>query len=269
MKSKTTPVKFYFIFILSITLLFGASANAQVTYCSPTFSSGCSLWNNQTITLDSINWTIGSTDCLVSDYTNMRTTLVKGVAMPMTVISGNYTGCGVWIDFNADGAFDSTENMFHQYLAPGVATYSFNVTAPLTAPVGTFRIRVVAGWGSDCYSVSANGYGACGAYQYGNFDDFTVRVKAASGAGVAELTNSDIISINAMPNPMDNYFIVNVNGKRADNALLTLTDITGKKVLTKQVTTDREALDVTSLTKGLYYLTYTDAKQKKVIKVKK
>ena len=201
----------------------------------------------------------------------MRTTLVKGVAMPMSVTNGSWCGVGVWIDFNADGMFDSLENMYHMYTATsGTETYSFNVTVPLTAPVGTFRMRVVAGWGSDCYgTTNTNGYGACGAYTYGNFDDFTVRVKAASGAGVAELSNNDIISINAMPNPMDNYFIVNVNGKRADNALLTLTDITGKKVLTKQVTTEREALDVTSLTKGLYFLTYTDAKQKKVIKVKK
>lgn len=188
----------------------------------------------------------------------------------MTVSNAAWCGVGVWIDYNLDGMFDSTENLYHLYSAAATQTYNFNITVPTSAPDGTFRMRVIAGWGTDCYGItSTNGYGGCGAYQYGNFDDFTVRVTHVSGAGINEAEGNNAISLTASPIPAENFLQVNINGKRDLNSILTLTDITGKSVLTKQVKNQTENMDVSSLAEGIYFLSYKDDKQTKVIKIKK
>src|SRR4051812_8955902 len=114
MKSKTIlPTSILFIVITSCTSLF---SQVRTTYCDPTFINDCIFHRSETITLDSINWVLGSSDCNISDYTSMRTTLTRGIPMPMTVVDSFYCGTGVWIDFNNDGMFDSlTENMYHSY----------------------------------------------------------------------------------------------------------------------------------------------------------
>ena len=271
MKTKTTPMKFKILSVLSIALFFVNILSAQVTYCSPTFASGCTTWSNQTIMLDTINWTLGVTDCSLSDYTAMRTTVVRGVAKAMTVTNASWCGIGVWVDFNHDGMFDSTENLSHMYTAAATQTYNFNVTVPAATPVGTYRMRVIAGWGSDCYGTgNTNGYGSCGAYTYGNFDDFTLGVVAPpSGAGIAELSASDVIKLSVLANPDNEFATITISGKQSDNATISLTDITGKLLQTKKVTSDNVSFDISTLAKGMYFVTYTDAKQRQVVKMKK
>jgi trimeric autotransporter adhesin len=271
MKTKTTAMKFKMLGVLIIAICFTGALSAQVTYCSPTFTSGCTTWSNKTITLDTINWTLGSTDCSLSDYTTMRTTVVRGVAKPMTVTNASWCGIGVWVDFNHDGMFDTTENLYHMYTAAAIQTYNFNVTVPAATPIGTYRMRVIAGWGSDCYGTgNTNGYGSCGAYTYGNFDDFTLGVVAPpSGAGVVELTNNDVIKLSVLSNPDNNFASVLISGKQADNATISITDITGKLLQAKKVTSDNASFDTSSLANGMYFITYTDAKQRQVVKMKK
>ena len=170
-------------------------ASAQ-TYCVPIFINGCNgfnPWHNNSITLNTLSWTVGT--CTTYDYTSMSTTLNAGVPYPMSVSSGVYTGCTVWVDLNNNGSFeDPGECLFYNYTAGpgGYETYNFNLTIPPCTPTGSYRMRVLAGWGTDGYDVSTNGYGSCGtiSYMYGNFDDFTLNVVQAPCAAPAPLTAS-------------------------------------------------------------------------------
>ncbi|RYE14456.1 MAG: T9SS type A sorting domain-containing protein, partial [Sphingobacteriales bacterium] len=62
-----------------------------------------------------------------------------------------------------------------------------------------------------------------------------------------------------------------ISGKENTAALLTLTDMAGKKLWTKQLTaqpgTQTIALDVSAFTAGMYYLVYDDDRERKVVKM--
>ena len=77
-------------------------------------------------------------------------------------------------------------------------TYDIQITGPATVAAGTYRMRVIAGWGTDCFdSASTNGYGACGSYQYGSYQDFTIHVVAPSSVASVK----EDLAVKVMPNP--------------------------------------------------------------------
>lgn len=248
MKAKVlfTAVLFIFSFL--------NQARSQITYCSPTFPSGCSSWRNQSVTLDSIVWTIGSTSCTISDYTHLKTTIAKGVTKQMTVINGNWCGCGVWIDFDSDGMFSDTENMYYSYQAASTQTYTFNITIPTYVNPGTYRMRVIAGWGTDCFTNgSSNGFGACGSYQYGNFDDFTIKV-------VDPFTDCKCIddetgsTVEIFPNPAKD--IINVKTVAEKDLPFKITNIHGKVVKLGSIRPKQTFINIYELAPGVYFLNF-------------
>jgi hypothetical protein len=230
---------------------FAFTTLAQITYCSPTFANGCTNWRNQAVTLDSIQWTIGSTTCTISDYTALHTTLTAGVAMPMSVMNGDWCGVGVWIDFNLDGNFDDTENLYFLYNALAGQTYNFNITVPVSVANGMYRMRVIAGWGTDCYNVSSNGYGGCGSYQYGNFDDFTVYV-IGSAVGIKENQNTEKANFSLSPNPVLDQLKVHLNSGLV-NSTYTLLDPSGKMVMEGKLNSENSNIEMGTLPAGIYF----------------
>jgi GEVED domain/Secretion system C-terminal sorting domain len=236
------------LIILILTIPFVQNTQAQIVYCEPSFNQGCFNWSNREITLDSIQWTLGLTDCTISDYTTMSTTLVKGVATPMTVLNGAWCGVGVWIDYDLNGDFDSTENLYYQYTAGDPQTYSFLIMVPNTVPDGSYRMRVIAGWGTDCYTVSANGYGACGIYEYGNFNDFTVNITSNVG-----IKDTEPNSFSLYPNPANTN--INLNLSTDDiGEKYSIVDPSGKIVLTGTITALNSSIDISNLTNGTYLI---------------
>lgn len=123
----------------------------------------------------------------------MSTTLHAGDSAAMSVTSGVWCGATVWIDFNQDEVFDSTENLFHSYVGADPSyTYNFYITIPPGTAVGSYRMRVISAWGSDGYTVGGgNGWGGCGSFQYGNFDDFTINI----GGGCSVVANANHASV--------------------------------------------------------------------------
>lgn len=230
-------------------LLALASASSQI-YCAPTFDLGCSLWHNQSITLGDIDWTSNS-DCTDADHSSLSTIVDPGETLPMMVTSGNWTGCAVWVDFNHSNDFDDSENLYYMYVGgdPGY-TYSFDITIPPGTPGGSYRLRVVAPWGSDGFlTTNTNGYGACGAYQYGNFDDFTLVV-----SGPESIAEARSAGLSVGPNPTAG--MVNITSE-ANNPVerIVLLDVTGRPVLyfTPEAPTANAQLDLGALPAGPYH----------------
>ncbi|MBL7965007.1 MAG: T9SS type A sorting domain-containing protein [Flavobacteriales bacterium] len=222
------------------------------SYCSPTFLNGCTLWRNLSVNVGTINWVAGS-DCFVSDFTSQSTVLTPGVAEPMTVSSGNWTGCAVWVDLNNNQNFEDSENLFHQYVGGDPSfTYNFTITLPPGTPAGSYRMRIIAGWGTDGFTPgSINGYGPCGNYQYGNFNDFTV-VVSGSTAVAAQASSPLRIS----PNPTADRVTV-VNGTTAVIAHVELRTLDGRLVMDLPVAglSGPISADLSTLPCGTYLLT--------------
>lgn len=166
--------------LASLLLASWASLAAHAQYCTPTFQNGCFNWMTQSVSVGALDWSAMGTECTVSDHTALSTPLVAGEPLSMTVVNGNWCGCAVWVDLDNSGSFESTENLYSTYVG-GDPSYSY--VFPLEIPAGTlpgsYRMRVISPWGSDGTSTAGtNGFGPCGNYQYGNFQDFTLEVTA-------------------------------------------------------------------------------------------
>jgi len=266
MNKKTTLTRLIAILLFSQCILASSIVSAQ--YCSPSFVNGCSLWNSQSITLGTINWSLGSTSCTISDYTNLSTNLTDGVAYPMSVTNGNWCGCAVWVDLNMDFDFDSGENLFYDYQANQNNTYNFNITIPAGTPTGSYRLRVISPWGSDGYSLTnVNGYGGCGTnYQYGSFNDFTVTV---GPVGVATINTGNLTLVSANINKETSMLTVTMNNFKGNAATLQLADISGRIIETRKLQSEREIFDMSELSNGIYILNYSDGIEKQSIKINK
>ncbi|MBK5285507.1 MAG: T9SS type A sorting domain-containing protein, partial [Bacteroidia bacterium] len=121
-----------------------------------------------------------------------------------------------------------------------------------------------------CYTVSGNGYGACGAYQYGNFDDFTINVNAlTTGTTNAISNNKQMQLIEANPNPATDFVAVTIKNSDISDATLQLTDISGKIIQTQSMNKEKEVLDVSALSKGIYFLHFTNYLSSQCIKLVK
>lgn len=152
------------------------------SYCEPTFPNGCFNWRNLSIEVGSTAWEFDGLDCGSGDHTSTVMTVDAGSPTPMVVTNGVWCGCAVWVDMDESNSFEPEENLYHNYVGGSPSyTYSFDLEVPESVPTGTYRMRVVAGWGSDGFTVgSGNGFGPCGGYQYGNYTDLTLNVIGAS-----------------------------------------------------------------------------------------
>lgn len=238
----------------AFSVIIAAASPLTAQYCSPSFTSGCFLWRNQEVNIGTINWTLGASDCMLFDYTAQSTVLTPGVAEPMTVVSGNWTGCAVWVDLNNNGAFEDSENLYYSYVGGDPSyTYSFSITLPMGTPAGSYRMRVVAPWGSDGFlNTNVNGYGPCGSYQYGNFDDFTVIV---SGTGVSEPISDQYEGLVLAPNPCTDLVSVATSGEDPlERVVIVGTDGRLVKEFTLANATHTSVLDLAKLAPGTYVL---------------
>ena len=108
-----------------------------------------------------------------SDFTNISTTLVSGVQYSITV-TPTWTGTvynegyRVWIDYNRDGTFDTSERIMN--LAPtNSATVSVNFTVPGTISEGNTRMRVALQYNTRPPACSTG-------YNYGEVEDYTINL---------------------------------------------------------------------------------------------
>ena len=147
----------------------------EFTYCTSLGSSVADeLIGN--VTLGTINNT-STGGSGYTDFTNISTSLAVGTTQTIT-ITPTWTGTvypegyAVFIDYNRDGDFlDSGETVFTQ-AATTATPISGTFTIPVTATIGTTRMRV---------SLKYNGIPtACETFQYGQVEDYSITFLPAS-----------------------------------------------------------------------------------------
>ena len=225
---------------------------ASAQYCTPTFLNGCFSWQNQQVTIGGLNWTTDGV-CDDGDRTDQIATVTAGETVPMSVISGNWTGCAVWVDLDNNGDFSEAENLHYEYVGgdPGY-TYDFMITIPTSTDPGQYRMRVIAGLGSDGFlSTNTNGYGPCGEYQYGNYNDFTLNV--IGPVGMASI-DDQLTDVSAWPNPVIDVVTI----RTANSDQLQQIDIwSSDGRMIRQITSfpiDQISVDLSELPTGVYHL---------------
>jgi len=215
-------------------------------FCSPVFALGCFNWNTQYVSVSNLSFTIGS-DCMIWDNTSDTAKVNAGSNYNMTISNGSWCGAGVWIDYNNDNSFDTSENVFHQYTANQMNTYSFNFTIPSSIASGNYRMRVISGWGTDCFSPSStNGFGPCGSYQYGNYNDFTISVSNTTSIEWIVLDDDKTI----YPNPVS--FELNISNRDVNE--INIFNLNGKLLLSEK--NPSQKINVSEIPKGSYFIEF-------------
>jgi hypothetical protein len=165
------------------------------------------------------NDTVGYLDNSCSDSTD----LVQGNTYQITIITGQtYEDyIRVWLDFNNDGAFDTTEMLFADSAI--VYYHSGYITIPQTGILHTpLRLRVA----SDHPAFPP--VNACLPVQIGQYKDFTVYMDGPDV--ISETVEKNSFSV--FPNPFTDKakisFIKNLNDVK--NYILKIYDITGSLV---------------------------------------
>jgi hypothetical protein len=167
----------------------------------------------------------------------------------------------IWIDYNRNGVFESTEKIASKSGVPASNTLNSGTvtfTVPATAYSGdkTLRMRV-----ASTSLVKASG--PCGSpsfvqgastYSLGSFKDFSVKISETLGTDEVRGTKASS-EISIYPNPADTFVEVkNLKGK-ADYKIYSAE---GRLVQEGQI--DGQRINVASLIKGMYVVTIKDDK---------
>ena len=154
-------------------------------YCTPTYSYACSntseninsfiIEGEGTSVISDLN-----TGCSTGNYQNRTSVFAPvdllqdseyGVQVNTNYSSAQYVWASLWIDFNDNGAFESSEQLIKD--VPMVTSPSFlnlSITIPDTAPAGVHRMRVRAN-----YNATVD---ACSNGSWGETHDYNVNVIA-------------------------------------------------------------------------------------------
>ena len=162
--------------LLSILLGTAALGLQAQTYCTPSYTTGCTVGDD----IDDVY--IGSfqdtgTGC-TSSYYNVQTsdTVFIQQTAPTTIsFTSNYFTqyFAVWIDFNDDGDFDDSGE--HLWSSPTNAWSSTtgSITVPSTVSLGSYRLRVRSN-----YSAVITATQSCSSFTYGEVHDYTTTITA-------------------------------------------------------------------------------------------
>jgi hypothetical protein len=190
-------------------------------YCTSTYSNIDDDWITN-VTFNTINNDTGQEGAAsYGDYTSISTDITQGETYNLSVTfysEGQWTEyVKVWIDWDKDEDFAELESY---ELGSGVdATLNMDITVPLSATLGTTRMRVV-----ERYSQYPT---PCEISTYGEVEDYTVNI--LSGSGLNWLTLDGGTSVNgAIPGGSpDNVINVGFDSTDLDdgvyNANITIT----------------------------------------------
>ncbi|MCB9341575.1 MAG: M36 family metallopeptidase [Lewinellaceae bacterium] len=172
--------------------------DGPVEYCAsePTFSDDTKI--------DSVHFNtiaIGSpaTTCeTYTDNTSLSTTVVAGGTYGLTIVNGSCSGApypayaATYIDFNNDGDFDDTGELVYSFgPTTGLNTIPIgSITIPAMAPVGDKRMRIV-------FSEDGADPPACGAYSFGETEDYTITIVEPVCPPPANLMTANITQTSA------------------------------------------------------------------------
>ncbi|MDQ2769475.1 MAG: M4 family metallopeptidase, partial [Bacteroidota bacterium] len=132
------------------------------------------------VQLGSINRTSGA-DGGYYNGTASSTSIAQGSSQTINVSAGFVSSAyseyfKVYIDYNGNGVFtDAGEQVVNGAASTSATTRAYAFTVPATAKTGSTRMRVVM---SDNSATTS-----CGAYSYGETEDYTVNITAGSGGG--------------------------------------------------------------------------------------
>ena len=129
-----------------------------------------------------------------NNFTNVvgaSTRIEHGAKYTVTVIrptANNKIRRGIWIDWNQDGTFSSSEEIGKETSGSPSKTYSVSFTVPISAKVGGTRMRVGT-------TIGTKELDPCGPNIYGEFEDYRVIVAPDVTLPIVSLKGADTVYV--------------------------------------------------------------------------
>ncbi|SEA17511.1 Por secretion system C-terminal sorting domain-containing protein [Flavobacterium gillisiae] len=244
-----------------------ASSNViSVTTTAPVVSNYCASQGNSTaseniasVVFNTINNTTSSGSGYV-DYTSISTNVSKGSTYTITITPfwANRKfkeGYSVWIDFNADGDFNDAGEQVMTIGATPSSSVSGTISIPTLATTGTTRMRV---------SMKNGGVpSACETFSDGQVEDYTVIIDGAAFNGINSSTANENsgFDVTLYPNPTTEFINISVNEHKEGS--YKIYNSLGFEIQNGK--TSGDAINVSSLTKGIYFFEFNNG-EKTVVK---
>ncbi|MBI3235250.1 MAG: hypothetical protein HYZ42_14645, partial [Bacteroidetes bacterium] len=177
-------------------------------YCLPSWANSYVGMGISTVTIGSINNVTGtpSGTGTTKDYTSQSTTLKRLASNSMRISNSTYdyyNTMSVWIDYNQDGVWQTTERVFMNKDVSGSGnnvadTFNFTFAVPCNAALGSTRMRVMMEYnGSN--GTDAIGCGGVNGLSYGEAEDYMVDI-TDSAMSIASVTTQQVNLNSVAPN---------------------------------------------------------------------
>ncbi len=172
------------------------TTGSSIPYCIPASTSSETFINNFSTTLGSTNISNASgytTGGYQDNYANGAVTSIPtGQFNYALAVTGGTLGAAIWVDWNSDGTFGTTERVFVT-TAYGSGPYSGSISIPAGTATGDYRMRVMVDYNASAPSNPCNTTGA-----RTETEDYKISVGAqnlCSGAPAAATIASVITTI--------------------------------------------------------------------------
>jgi hypothetical protein len=168
--------------LLTLTMLLGlSSVTYGQTYCAagPVSTADSELtgvelpgdtYNISNVDSAAACGTAGVQDFTLTDSADISIGAQYSVAVTMGTCGGSYSGAiAAWIDYNGDGDFDDAGELIGSYSGSPTTTQSWTFNVPLTATLGTTRMRVMQQEGGTSATIAP-----CNTYNWGSVEDYKI-----------------------------------------------------------------------------------------------
>ncbi|MBL7985883.1 MAG: S8 family serine peptidase [Flavobacteriales bacterium] len=213
-------------------------------FCPSIADDASSEWIAR-VQLNTIDNASGSDDGYAA-YTNQSTSLIIGQEYAITLTPGfgffvfdEYWM--VWIDLDADGAFESPDELVFDAGAVNDGPVNGLLTVPNGTVAGPTRMRVIMKYDAAPTGGCENGY------DYGETEDYCVNLEMS--IGVKE--SGSAASFTAYPNPADNALFIGLP-EGASGLDVELLDGAGRTLARSRAAGDRVIIPIEDLANGLY-----------------
>lgn len=241
------------------------SVNAFTGYCLPSSSNQNSWISAFTSTGAITNMAYSSATATTgtNGYRNLSATTntIANIAGSTTSISmtagGPTCGMAVWVDWNNDLVFSSTERMYVTSTYETTTPSTASITIPAGTALGNYRMRVMCDYNATAPS------NACGPTTRGEYLDFKLQVVDVLGTSDLTTKNKEV---SIYPNPFSDVVYIS---ETKDLKTVKVFDLTGRAV--KTIENPSKEISLGSLKSGLYLITtyFKDGSQATVKAIKK
>jgi hypothetical protein len=220
-------------------------ASFRTGYCLPSSTNQNSWVSAFSSTGATTNMAYTSTAGIAGGYQNLTATSNKisnavGVNTSIALTAGGPTcGFGIWVDWNNNLTFETTERMFAT--SGYVTTTSGTFAVPAGTAPGNYRMRLLTDFNTSAPS------NPCGAITRGEFIDFIFEV---NGALATAETSAKKNEVKVYPNPFKDVLYI---AETRDMKSVSIADVSGRVV--KTIENPGKELQLSELNSGLYLVT--------------